>query len=80
MKKSSVVDAKFEINVSDMADALANSDADGQAEFFNIFFKALHMGCGTNWRYDNQKGFIADKLNEKTKEAIKFLAWEENEN
>ena len=68
---------KFEIDVVDFADSLANDDADKQALFFNTFFKSLRMGCGTSYKTDMQLCFINEKLNEKTQENIKFLTYED---
>ena len=72
-----MIKVKTELDIEDIADALANGDADQQARFFNIFFKSIKMACETSYRFDMQKTYIAEKLDSNAKESVKFLGWEE---
>ena len=73
-----MVNIKTEISIEDFADALADGDADQQSKFFNVFFKALKMGCGTAYKFDMQKTYIAEKLDSNAKESVEFLGWKED--
>jgi len=73
------IKGKFEIGIEDFADSLADACDVEQAEFFNIFFKALRINCGTSFKYDYQLVSIDQKLNNRSKEAIKFLTFDDGE-
>lgn len=70
---------KFSIDVVDMAAALANSGDKEQAEFFNVFFKALRINCETPFRFDTQLSMIDVLLHAPAKTAMKFITYEEAE-
>lgn len=73
------VESNFNIDVNDMAEALADSGDVEQAKFFNTFFKALRINCRTPFRFDTQLCNIYSKLDERSKEACKFLTFDESE-
>jgi len=68
---------KFEIDIDDMAAALANSGDEEQALFFNVFFKALRINCETPFRFDTQLCNIDTKLSKQCKTALNFITFEE---
>ena len=68
-----MIKVKTELSIEDIADYLANSDADKQAKFFNIFFKSMKLACETEYRFDMQKAHILDLLDENARESVDFM-------
>jgi len=68
---------KTEISIEDFAVYLAESDDKEQAEFFNVFFKALRMSCETAYHFNQQKTAIAFLLNERAKESCNLMGFDD---
>lgn len=75
MKKKEIgfLEVKGLIDIEAIAASLAASSDDEQGAFFNVFFEALRLNCGDEYRYQMQKTFISGKLNEKALEGCRFI-------
>lgn len=70
MKITRTVEIEANITPDEMAHALADSDADTQAEFFHVFVEEIHRLCRTLQDVDVQLWAINNKLSEFDKEVL----------
>ena len=77
MAEQTEISGKINLVTAEVAEMLAASSDEEQGEFFNVFFKALRINCETPFRYDTQLCNIYAKMNDRSKEACKFLTFED---
>jgi hypothetical protein len=65
---------KTEVSVLEFAKAMAHSDDNNQADFFNKFAYELKVGCRDQDLSGLQPCYISDKLDENGVDLIKSLA------
>lgn len=67
MKKSidKFLEVRSIVDIEGMAASLANGDADEQALFLMVFFKALKLNCEDVYRFNIQLTYIRQEIEEK---------------
>jgi len=68
---------KFNIDVEEIAESLANTDDLEMGKFFNTFFKALRVNCESPYNFDMQLHAINKNLTKRSLESIEFLTFED---
>ena len=67
----------FDIDVTEMAEALADSDDIEQSKFLNTFFYALRINCRSQYNFDMQLHSINRLLNERSLESMKLITFDD---
>jgi len=73
-KDAGYLEVKGLIDIEAIAASLAASSNEEQGPFLNIFFEALRINCGDEYRYQMQLAFILEKLNKQSVSACLFLS------
>jgi len=76
-RQEGFVEIRGLVDIEAMAASLAAASDLEQGVFFNVFFEALRLNCGDEYRYQMQKTFIAAKLSPKSVEAFAFIGHKE---
>lgn len=64
------------VDMESVAADLAAADADDQAFFLNVFFRAMKVNCEDLYRFNMQLSYIGEKLNHEARLAHEFLGSE----
>ena len=68
---------KLNIEIEEIAEALASSSDIEMGQFFNFFFKGLRINCESDYRFDMQLHAIESRLSSRAKNAMKLITFED---
>lgn len=71
------MESTLNIDPEELGAALADSDDNDQAKFFNTFFYAMRINCRSQYNFDMQLHSINRLLNDRSLESMKLITFED---